>query len=529
MKVLTKFREWHIFDPRLMVIGAGFLGIIMLTFVVIGVALERMNAISGRLDYVVHNLNARTAIISQVRENLYQRITSMRNMLLMTDVFEIDAEAQRFHGYGKHIEDDLIKLQKLLTEAEDKDSLDNFYKAATEGTRIHNEVIDLLLSGKNKAQIYSQLNQAFVAQKQVLESLQGLHIRYEDHGHILVDEALDEYHSARNLVYILGSFVVIIAIGISIIITRVLQHHMQEVENERLKFKALFDSSADAILILKGGIIKEWNQRAVDWLGQRDFRSLANNTIEQHSPAQQPDGRNSPDVWQEIITTSGAQNGGVFEWHFNDRNGNALHAEISITPLGSGENALTQLVIRDVTERWYAGRKMQYQATHDELTGLANRREFEKCLQESIEKARNSDSEHVLCLLDLDHFKQVNDIGGHDMGDELLRQITSLIKSKVRNHDTVARLGGDEFALILDDCPLMRAQQIAESICSAVSAYRLVGGGHIFQVGVSIGLAPISGSSLAMTQVMKLADKACYEAKNAGRGCIRVSRKVNAE
>jgi len=147
----------------------------------------------------------------------------------------------------------------------------------------------------------------------------------------------------------------------------------------------------------------------------------------------------------------------------------------------------------------------------------------------AVDNARHEGGEHVLCFLDLDKFKQVNDQGGHAMGDELLKQLAELIKCKIRGHDLLARLGGDEFALVLETCPLDRARKIAEAIRVAIDEYRLVGGGHVFQVGVSIGLAVINSTTASMAQVLAAADAACYAAKHAGRGCVRVANGTDVD
>ncbi|MGD8510376.1 MAG: EAL domain-containing protein, partial [Gammaproteobacteria bacterium] len=167
-------------------------------------------------------------------------------------------------------------------------------------------------------------------------------------------------------------------------------------------------------------------------------------------------------------------------------------------------------------------RQMSYQASHDPLTGLANRREFERRLEDVAAGARAGSATHVLCYLDLDRFKVVNDSCGHIAGDNLLRELAGLIRGQVRDSDLVARIGGDEFGMLLVGCPLEKARQIADDVCSAIRDYRFVWRDRIFTVGVSIGLVEMGHEIGTIEELLGAADSACYVAKQKGRGRVHV-------
>jgi diguanylate cyclase (GGDEF)-like protein/PAS domain S-box-containing protein len=192
--------------------------------------------------------------------------------------------------------------------------------------------------------------------------------------------------------------------------------------------------------------------------------------------------------------------------------------EISVTPLRfDGKETLgLVLVLHDTSELRGLTRQMTYQASHDALTGLVNRREFERRLQEAMDSAQTGNVGHALCYLDLDRFKTVNDTCGHTAGDNMLREVASLIKEAVRDSDTVGRIGGDEFALLLVGCPLEKARQIADDVVRSVNDYRFVWKDKIFNIGVSIGLVEIGGGGGAIEDIMNSADSACYVAKKQG-------------
>jgi diguanylate cyclase (GGDEF)-like protein/PAS domain S-box-containing protein len=192
--------------------------------------------------------------------------------------------------------------------------------------------------------------------------------------------------------------------------------------------------------------------------------------------------------------------------------------ELTVTPLKGQKGDLigTVIVVRDVSELRGITRQMSYQASHDALTGLVNRREFERRLEEALEMAHTNETRHVLCYLDLDRFKVVNDSCGHMAGDGMLREVAALIKETVRDSDTVGRLGGDEFGMLLVGCPLDKARQIADDVVRKVNDYRFVWKDKIFSIGVSVGLIEVSRESGAPEEVMSAADSACYVAKKQG-------------
>jgi len=192
--------------------------------------------------------------------------------------------------------------------------------------------------------------------------------------------------------------------------------------------------------------------------------------------------------------------------------------ELSAAPirLETGETVGAVMLLHDVTEMRGIAHQMSYQASHDALTGMVNRREFERRLQEAVETAHRGDSSNVLCYLDLDRFKAINDAGGHGAGDAMLRETAKILRDAVRDSDTVARIGGDEFGMLLAGCPLEKARQIADDVCRAVNEFRFVWKDKIFNVGVSIGLVEIGRDSGSTEEALAAADSACYVAKRQG-------------
>ncbi|HEX6007144.1 MAG TPA: EAL domain-containing protein [Burkholderiales bacterium] len=208
------------------------------------------------------------------------------------------------------------------------------------------------------------------------------------------------------------------------------------------------------------------------------------------------------------------------------RNDRAWPIRFSCAPINAGgQRALgTIVVFHDISQIREMAQQLLWQASHDALTGLVNRREFERRLAALIETARGQGREHALMFMDLDNFKAVNDTCGHGAGDELLRQLTAVMLTRMRGSDTLARLGGDEFGALLESCPPDQGLRIAHAMRETVRDFRFVWENKTFSVGVSIGLVPIDAASGSVREVLALADASCYEAKSKGRDRVQVYR-----
>ncbi len=204
------------------------------------------------------------------------------------------------------------------------------------------------------------------------------------------------------------------------------------------------------------------------------------------------------------------------------RDGNELYIECTASPIRDGKGTVTGgvLVFHDVSESRELNRKISYNASHDILTGLVNRQEFENRLERALKSAKAHETSYAVCYLDLDQFKIVNDSCGHAAGDALLGQLGTLLKSKIRWRDTLSRLGGDEFGVLLESCSLDEAMQTAETLRLAIGDYKFMWDERGFRLGVSIGVVPISAESEDVAAVLSAADSACAVAKEAGRNRI---------
>lgn len=199
----------------------------------------------------------------------------------------------------------------------------------------------------------------------------------------------------------------------------------------------------------------------------------------------------------------------------------------SATPVHDAEGNITGAVVvfSDVSELRGLERWMEYESSHDSLTGLINRRQFEERLQTALASTKHDEAgerHHALLYMDLDQFKLINDSYGHVAGDQLLKELSMLLIDNLANGDSLARLGGDEFGVILEDCSLEKARRKAKTLCRVVRDYRFVWEGKPFDIGASIGLVPITAQWHDLAEIMRVADSACYVAKEQGRNRVHV-------
>ncbi len=181
---------------------------------------------------------------------------------------------------------------------------------------------------------------------------------------------------------------------------------------------------------------------------------------------------------------------------------------------------VTGLVIRHISAK---NRQLSYQASHDALTGLINRHEFELRLDRSIRIARTQSGAHALLYIDLDQFKVVNDTCGHAAGDELLRQLSGLLLGSVRHRDTLGRLGGDEFGMLLENCPLDKAVSLANKLLKTLDEFQFSWNENSFTLGMCIGVVAIDSTTNDIAAAMSAADAACYIAKESGRNRVQIA------
>lgn len=294
--------------------------------------------------------------------------------------------------------------------------------------------------------------------------------------------------------------------------------------SEKERAEVTLRSIADAVITTdSAGRVTYMNpvaEQLTGWRNEQAFGNPINGIVsfiheENHNHLQNPVEKCIAENMTETLVTHAAM---------VCRNGDEVSAEATAAPMHNNTGVVmgAVIVIQDVSHARRLSHQLSYQASHDALTGLLNRRKFEERLEQALQKCWDEDRQHAICYIDLDEFKIVNDTCGHMAGDELLRQLSSVLQESIREGDTLARLGGDEFGVLLENCSLEQAKKVANKLLSAVSQFRFLWQDKTFNVGASIGLASITSDSEDLASLLSAADLACYAAKEAGRSRIHV-------
>jgi len=299
----------------------------------------------------------------------------------------------------------------------------------------------------------------------------------------------------------------------------------QRLFEEKERAEVTLQSIADAVITTdRAGIIDYQNPVAAKLTGWTDAEARGRAAAEVVRFIVEAGGEPIGDPLSRVLS-GGAAETLADQTVLVSRRGTEVPIQATIAPIRDrlGQTAGAVMVFSDVSRERRMKRLLSYQAAHDALTGLINRREFEHRLNAALASARdNPEVRHALVYVDLDQFKVVNDTCGHPAGDQLLRQVTGLLQTRVRANDVLARLGGDEFGVLLEHCTPEQALRIADSLRQAICDLRFSWDGNVLQIGASIGIVEINSDTESVATLLSAADIACYSAKDGGRNRVQV-------
>lgn len=305
----------------------------------------------------------------------------------------------------------------------------------------------------------------------------------------------------------------------------------EQLFQEKELAQVTLESIAEGVITTdEQGKIKYLNHTAEKLTGWTSREAFGRSLNEVYCLVDEVTGDSIPDITSHILTQGGVIAESVSHILVSNTGGKC-YVEHTAAPIRNRNYKVVGIVLvfHDVTHSREMQKQLSHQATHDSLTGLMNRSAFESRIVEVINSAKLENTQHVLCYLDLDQFKMVNDTCGHVAGDELLRQLSVILNTDMRRGDVLSRLGGDEFGLLLYGCPIEKGEEIAENIRQVIHDFRFPWEERQFAVGVSIGLVSITSETENLTQLLSLADAACYAAKDKGRNRVHVYEQNDIE
>jgi diguanylate cyclase (GGDEF)-like protein/PAS domain S-box-containing protein len=505
-------------------LASGFAIALALMLLLLMVGLTSMAAIQQRLRVIVDSNDVKTELVTRMREAARERTIALYQMVTLSDPFVRDEQFLSFNHFAAEFAAARMALLAMALSAEEQAILQRQADLTGAAVALQNRVVDLAINDETDRAVTLLHEQTMPAQARVFAQLTAL----KEYQHTAAVQAASEasaaYDRARSLMLALGGAALVIGGMVAWVVGRATAQAEARLFREKERAQVTLHSIGEGVITTDSrGKVSYLNQIAeqlTGWTqeqarGQPLFQVFS--LIDEHGqlPSQNP------------ISLAIEENRVVnLDQHYllARRDGDKFAIEVTAAPLPDYDQSIlgAVLVFRNVTALRDMARQMAYQASHDNLTGLINRREFEQRLELALTSVRADQRQHVMCYMDLDQFKVVNDTCGHVAGDELLKQLAAVLKIKVRKSDTLGRLGGDEFGLLLVDCPLEEGRKRAEAVLGAVNDFRFAWMDKSFEVGASIGIVPITVESGGIADVLGAADSACYAAKDLGRNRLHI-------
>ncbi|HUP94691.1 MAG TPA: EAL domain-containing protein [Burkholderiales bacterium] len=486
----------------------------------------RTDDVNRRLEATIYEQDVKTALMFTLVRLTRERSQLVNQLFSESDIAERTRASERYALLGQELADALKKLRGMPATAQDREGLDRLEAAATRARELRDHVVELLFQG-DSATARSLFNaQAVAAQEAFQQSLYEMLEKSRIATTKALAEARDATRNALILIAVAGTLVLLGATLVAMLVTRRVKRTESALQLEKELAQVTLHSIGDGVITTDANAKVEYlNPVAEQYTGWTSNDARGRLLGEIFRVIDERTGKDLDALSQQSLRAT-SEDVAAVSVRLVDRNGRECPIRYSHAPIRNREGrALGMIVVfHDISQIRAMAQQLLWQASHDALTGLVNRREFERRLTELIDTAHTQSREHALMFMDLDNFKAVNDTCGHTAGDELLRQLTSIMLARMRGSDTLARLGGDEFGALLETCPFDQAMRIANAMRETVREFRFVWEDKTFSVGVSIGLVPIAAGSGDVSRVLSVADACCYEAKNKGRDRVQVYR-----
>jgi len=514
-----------------LVLVTGFALVIALMVALTVIALQHMNEMHRRLTSVATLHETKTHLLFSMRNLVRERSLSLYAMHFMDDVFEREEEYLNFTDMAAKFMDLRDRFIATGLNAGERQLLDQALAHIRESQPLQVELASKIIREDVGGVRDAMLRRDLPLEQKILalfDELVALERATASNDHV---EAESQYRSALKLIAVFVALGIVLALLVAQYIVRRTRLIEKALSHEKEQAQVTLHSVGDAVITVDvDGNVVYLNPIAEQLTGWRtdDAKGVSLEKVY----AIVDEASRTPLVHPAIQGgIDGITTGLSRSILLQSRDGAEYAIEDSAAPIRSPDGTVTGtvLVFRDVTTSRAMERQLSFQASHDALTGLKNRHWFERELGHMLAESRVNGGTHSLLYLDLDQFKIVNDTSGHVAGDELLRQVASVLKPLVREQDSVARLGGDEFGVLLHDCSLAAAERIAHKIREAIQDFTFIWRDRSFRLGASIGVVPLNAATHDLSTVLSAADSACYLAKEQGRNRVWVQHADDRE
>jgi diguanylate cyclase (GGDEF)-like protein/PAS domain S-box-containing protein len=510
---------------HMLISGLGVFLTALLAVSVIGIA--RSQYADEPLHTVIDRQSEKIELAATMLRMARERSRLVREVAASEDPVSRAQGAQRYRTLADEFNDGLRTLGATAVGAGEQSALDRLMAATRHSDEVLDHGLELVFTGDAPGAL-KLLDASGTAAQSALDA--SLHAWVDASRSVARRAAEGARHAERDAVMLIALVSLLVVGGagsVAVLVMRQVKRTEYELQLEKELAQVTLHSIGDGVITTDAdGRVEYLNPVAEQYTGWKTTEARGRPLGEIYRIVDERTGQGI-DAAANPSTPSAENQPGVVSVTLLDRNGRECPIRYSQAPIRNREGqALGKIVVfHDISPIRAMAQQLIWQASHDALTGLVNRREFERRLTELIDTARVHHREHALMFMDLDNFKAVNDTCGHTAGDELLRQLTSVMLSRMRGSDTLARLGGDEFGALLESCPFDQALRIANAMRETVRDFRFVWEDKTFSVGVSIGLVPVTADSGDLSRVMSLADACCYEAKNKGRDRVQAYRR----
>jgi|GEM_PF-807705 len=503
---------------------AGFSALLLLFILPIAIGLNLLRRAEKNISTIVNEHNVKMELVSSMVNAARMRSLLLYQMINTRDAFDRDELFQSIQSYGANFAIARAQMLAMKLTAKELKFMKQQGRLSGIAVPLQRQIIDMTIEDHLGAAIQLLITQAVPAQNNVMEVLGKLQDLQHKAARNIARKNQQQLQDAYYIILTLASLALITGVIIAVYVTRHSTRTEQHLFLEKELAQVTLHSIADAIITTdQKGNIKHINPNAEKLTGWPRSKAQGQEIGHVFNVSNSKNNNYGPNPITATLT-HGKIAINESESTLLNSSGDEYAIEYSSAPIIDQNNNIHGAVIifRDVTEIRTLTHQLSYQASHDSLTGLINRREFERRLDQALNNARAEHQLHVLLYLDLDLFKIINDTCGHAAGDELLKQLSAKLRDVLRESDVLARLGGDEFGVLLESCPVNKATQIAESLRETVHDTRFIWDDKSFEIGVSIGLVPIIATSGTLSDILSEADTACYEAKDQGRNRIHI-------
>jgi diguanylate cyclase (GGDEF)-like protein/PAS domain S-box-containing protein len=504
--------------------AAGFTAILVLMTLLTLLGLQKMADINQNLKLIVNQHNVKAALVKEMSLSARERVFTIQNMILTDDPFELDEAALSIDDLGAQFTTARQQLMRMPLEPHERVMLDIQSKWAQQAVPLQREAVTLIIAGQREQAKHLLAEQVLPTQQKVLATLAQLEAKQDAAIEHSFKEAISIHNGARVQIIILGGIATILGVLIALFTIHRSRISAQQLFREKERAQVTLHSIGDGVITADAhGSIDYMNPVAEQLTGWRSHTVEGKALLDIFRVVE---GEGAHPVYSSLeqLLAQSSEEGPLHQSMLVDASQDTTAIEFTASAIRDDQMQLAGVVVtfRDVSEIRALADHLSHQARHDPLTNLVNRREFELRLEQALMRAHHEQQQHLLCFLDLDRFKIVNDTCGHAAGDTLLIQLVARLKAQVRSNDLLARLGGDEFGLLLENCPLEKGNTIAEEIRSAVNSFVFVWEKQSFNIGVSIGMVVIDANSGTLSEVIAMADAACYSAKDGGRNRVHL-------